>query len=121
MEISVHSKPNSYVGLLGVDQSVLLLKKGNDIEQSTVFEELAKYNEVSKYNYEWYRGYDYSTWRDFSDSDTVLITNAKQEFRKFDVSFQVQVFNFMMLPSQDANTFQSIIRKDSTMVTLCLQ
>lgn len=28
VQITVHTKPNSYVGLLGVDQSVLLLKKG---------------------------------------------------------------------------------------------
>lgn len=29
VQITVSTKPNSYVGLLGVDQSVLLLKKGN--------------------------------------------------------------------------------------------
>ena len=31
VDIIVKSKPNSYVGVLGVDQSVLLLKTGNDI------------------------------------------------------------------------------------------
>jgi len=31
VDISVKAKPNSYVGVLGVDQSVLLLRKGNDI------------------------------------------------------------------------------------------
>ena len=31
VEVTVRTKPNSYVGLLGVDQSVLLLRSGNDI------------------------------------------------------------------------------------------
>jgi CD109 antigen len=31
VDITIRSKPNSYVGLLGVDQSVLLLKSGNDL------------------------------------------------------------------------------------------
>lgn len=33
VDVSVKAKPNSYVGVLGVDQSVLLLKTGNDITQ----------------------------------------------------------------------------------------
>ena len=33
VDVSVRAKPNSYVGVLGVDQSVLLLKSGNDISQ----------------------------------------------------------------------------------------
>jgi CD109 antigen len=36
VDISVKAKPNSYVGVLGVDQSVLLLKTGNDITQVLV-------------------------------------------------------------------------------------
>ena len=31
VDIIVKAKPNSYVGVLGVDQSVLLLRSGNDI------------------------------------------------------------------------------------------
>jgi CD109 antigen len=31
VELTVEAMPNSYVGILGVDQSVLLLKSGNDI------------------------------------------------------------------------------------------
>lgn len=80
MDISVHSKPNSYVGLLGVDQSVLLLKKGNDIEHSTVFNELETYNSIDLYNSVYIENYDYNTWRDFNYAETALITNAKKEF-----------------------------------------
>lgn len=32
VELNLEAKPNSYIGLLGVDQSVTLLKTGNDIE-----------------------------------------------------------------------------------------
>lgn len=82
IEISVSSKPNSFVGLLGVDQSVLLLKKGNDIEKSTVFDDLDKYNSVDKYNYEWSQDYDYRYYSDFQSSEAVVITNANKEYGK---------------------------------------
>jgi hypothetical protein len=60
------------------------LKKGNDIDQSIVFNELDKYGEVDKYNYQWFRSYDYdSRHNDFDQVDAVILTNAKKEFRKF--------------------------------------
>lgn len=31
--ITVETRPNSYVGLMGIDQSVILLKEGNDITE----------------------------------------------------------------------------------------
>lgn len=78
------TNPNSFVGLLGVDQSVLLLKKGNDIERDVVFDELKKYGEIDKYNYEWYENYDYSSrYNDFESYDAIIITNAKKEYRMF--------------------------------------
>ncbi|XP_070505052.1 CD109 antigen-like [Chironomus tepperi] len=81
LTISVRSNPNSFVGLLGVDQSVLLLKKGNDIEQETVFSELKSYGDVDKWNYEWYDNYDYNQrYGDFDSSDAFIITNAKKPY-----------------------------------------
>lgn len=44
IDITVISKPNSFVGLLGVDQSVLLLKNGNDLKKSEVLDELDLYS-----------------------------------------------------------------------------
>lgn len=82
LDISVSASPNSFVGLLGVDQSVLILKKGNDIEESTVFEELESFNNVDHYNYEWTSDYDWRTHRDFDASETVLITNANKQYGK---------------------------------------
>nr|CAD7195115.1 unnamed protein product [Timema douglasi] len=44
VDIVVKAKPNSYVGILGIDQSVLLLKSGNDITEEDVIEELHSYD-----------------------------------------------------------------------------
>lgn len=43
ISVIVDSHPNSYVGLLGVDQSVLLLDKGNDITEDRIFKDLSEY------------------------------------------------------------------------------
>lgn len=37
ISLTVSTKPNSLVALLGVDQSVNLLKKGNDLDQDEIF------------------------------------------------------------------------------------
>lgn len=87
LDISVSTHPNSVVGLLGVDQSVLLLKKGNDIEASTIFDELEKYSNIDLYNYQWSRDYNHKTYSDFQSADTVVITNAKDQYSKFNSNF----------------------------------
>jgi len=83
LNISVNAKPNSYVGLLGVDQSVLLLKKGNDIEKSTIDSENQKYNEAEKYNYKYFEGREYGSYPDFNSYEIVMLTNAKKPYCKF--------------------------------------
>ncbi|XP_070574483.1 CD109 antigen-like [Ptychodera flava] len=47
IDVDVTASPNSYVGILAVDQSVLLLRSGNDITQDEVFEELKSYDTSS--------------------------------------------------------------------------
>ncbi|KAL1124405.1 hypothetical protein AAG570_001034, partial [Ranatra chinensis] len=44
VELKIETKPNSYIGLLGIDQSVLLLKSGNDIVRDDVLSELRSYD-----------------------------------------------------------------------------
>ncbi|XP_055684023.1 thioester-containing protein 1 allele R1-like isoform X3 [Lutzomyia longipalpis] len=91
ISIVVNSKPNSFVGLLGVDQSVLLLKSGNDLSKDDIFNDLRSYQEESWYNphYPVWRKKRFIApwlvpqWRDFSDSGAVLLTNAKEEARRF--------------------------------------
>lgn len=43
VNITVKSEPNSYVGLLGIDQSVRLLKTGNDISKSDIIASIDNY------------------------------------------------------------------------------
>lgn len=83
MDIQVTTNPNSFVGLLGVDQSVLLLKKGNDIEASTVFQELTKYSTIEKSNYFYYSAD--KRYNDFYDSNAIIITNAKKPYGKSNI------------------------------------
>ncbi|KAL5015784.1 hypothetical protein ScPMuIL_005373 [Solemya velum] len=45
--LTISADPNSFVYILAVDQSVLLLKTGNDITQSQVLEELQSYNDMT--------------------------------------------------------------------------
>lgn len=50
IEIAVKSNPKSFIGLLGVDQSVLLLKSGNDFAIEEAFRELDSFNVVTTSN-----------------------------------------------------------------------
>lgn len=79
--ILISSNPNSFIGILGVDQSVQLLKNDNDIQESTVFEEMKKFD--TKYH----RDKEYNRWGhlnriiknklNFDNSNTFIITNVK--------------------------------------------
>jgi hypothetical protein len=76
---------------LGVDQSVLLLKKGNDLEKSAVFSELGKFNDASRHNTKYYGDYRIH-YEDFALSGAAIITNGKEEIRKQKFSF---IFHFI--------------------------
>ncbi|XP_065223295.1 CD109 antigen-like isoform X2 [Planococcus citri] len=43
-EVLLEAKPHSFIGVLGVDQSVLLLRTGHDITHDTVYNELKSYD-----------------------------------------------------------------------------
>lgn len=60
VDITVISKPNSYIGLMGIDQSVLLLREGNDLDQTEVFSELEVYSK---------RGQSYGKWNSKTSLD----------------------------------------------------
>lgn len=59
VDITISTNPDSYVGLLGVDQSVLLLKSGNDLTTGKVFDDLKTYEEA---NYRAYRKKRFAPW-----------------------------------------------------------
>ncbi|XP_011158223.1 CD109 antigen isoform X2 [Solenopsis invicta] len=46
VNLMISAKPNSFVGLLGVDQRSLLLKSGNDITYDQVYKELQSYDKA---------------------------------------------------------------------------
>nr|XP_034179672.1 CD109 antigen-like isoform X1 [Osmia lignaria]XP_034179683.1 CD109 antigen-like isoform X1 [Osmia lignaria]XP_034179692.1 CD109 antigen-like isoform X1 [Osmia lignaria]XP_034179702.1 CD109 antigen-like isoform X1 [Osmia lignaria]XP_034179708.1 CD109 antigen-like isoform X1 [Osmia lignaria] len=46
VNLIITSKPNSYIGLLGVDQRSILLKSGNDISYEQIYRELKSYDLV---------------------------------------------------------------------------
>uniref|UniRef100_A0A336LNM3 CD109 antigen n=1 Tax=Culicoides sonorensis TaxID=179676 RepID=A0A336LNM3_CULSO len=86
VQITVSTKPNSYVGLLGIDQSVLLLKKGNDLSKDEVFEELQKYDSGSNRYRPWGRWkrdirypWEVDRYEHFEDAGMVILTNARGE------------------------------------------
>ncbi|XP_062547432.1 thioester-containing protein 1 allele R1-like isoform X12 [Armigeres subalbatus] len=84
VDITISTNPDSYVGLLGVDQSVLLLKSGNDLTTGKVFDDLKTYEEAS---YREYRKKRFAPWNrmsfydDFNDAGAVIMTNANEQPR----------------------------------------
>ncbi|XP_063696587.1 CD109 antigen-like isoform X3 [Culicoides brevitarsis] len=87
VQITVSTKPNSFVGLLGVDQSVLLLKKGNDLSKDAVFDELSKYDSNNnRWGGPWGRfkrdilyPWERERYEHFESAGMVILTNTKGE------------------------------------------
>ncbi|GBM39099.1 CD109 antigen [Araneus ventricosus] len=85
VNVTVSTRPNALVGLLGIDQSVLLLKTGNDITKNDVITELETYDGGKKkmrYNpfYRkkrslWWPG-SATAYEVFDDSGVVVLTNG---------------------------------------------
>ena len=76
VDLTIHTNPSAYVGLLGVDQSVLLLKSGNDITQSAVMAKLEAYD-TGKQTFRPYNPFTSPTASElFQDSGVVILTNG---------------------------------------------
>ncbi|KAL5290639.1 CD109.2 family protein [Megaselia abdita] len=67
VELTLKTHENSFVGLLGVDQSVLILKQGNDLEVSNIFDQIQSNG---------YGGFRGGCFPPFSSSSIITITNA---------------------------------------------
>jgi len=70
---------------LGVDQSVLLLKSGNDINKNMIDSQLSQYNSFNVYNNDYKETVVFYDYADFSIYDTIILTNAYSEFRKYPI------------------------------------
>lgn len=86
INIDITTKPKSFIGLLGVDQSVLLLKKNHDLSINDAW------NERELYQYQFHERnsksnighspYFYNKyWGDFQSTRMILFTNARQDGR----------------------------------------
>ncbi|XP_055840284.1 CD109 antigen isoform X8 [Episyrphus balteatus] len=75
VEIKVNTDPNSYVGLLGVDQSVLLLKSGNDLKKDQIFQDMSRFDSSTpwSFGYGQYPG---------TQAGVVTMTNANHVFHQ---------------------------------------
>ncbi|XP_054743840.1 thioester-containing protein 1 allele R1 isoform X10 [Anastrepha obliqua] len=73
--LQVNTDPDSFVGLLGVDQSVLLLKSGNDISRDQIFNSLSNYDASTP----WMQGYGRYPGR---ESGVVTMTNANYPYNE---------------------------------------
>ncbi|XP_035739692.1 CD109 antigen-like isoform X1 [Vespa mandarinia] len=81
--LTISSKPNSYLGILGVDQRSLLLKSGNDISYEQVEKELKSYDMIEESphsNFDFHRSF----WRPrsgtaddvFQKTGAAILTNG---------------------------------------------
>lgn len=59
-DLKISTAPNSYVGLLAVDQSVLLLRSGNDISLNDVTDDLDSYNAIAYRRNNYHQRYHWS-------------------------------------------------------------
>lgn len=80
VDITVISKPNSYIGLMGVDQSVLLLRKGNDLDKFQIFNELEGYSRGQPLSQ---RYYGIEEWKDFAVSCFKVSCENYQKVKRF--------------------------------------
>ncbi|XP_067624048.1 thioester-containing protein 1 allele R1 isoform X3 [Eurosta solidaginis] len=82
VELEIATDPDSFVGLLGVDQSVLLLKSGNDINRDQVFNSLSNYDTSTP----WQRGYGIYPGQ---DAGLVTLTNAHYPYNDVSILYEV--------------------------------
>ncbi|KAG4077250.1 hypothetical protein HA402_009879 [Bradysia odoriphaga] len=82
-DLKIVTAPNSYVGLLAVDQSVLLLRSGNDISVDDVTGELDRYNAVqhrrNHYHQRYYWSQEIST---IENAGMFILSNVKDFIRR---------------------------------------
>ena len=78
VQVKVSTMPQAYVGILGIDQSVLLLKSGNDITQQDVINELESYDSARfKWSSQWSSWPRLSTTGEiFDHSGIVILSNG---------------------------------------------
>ncbi|EDS33561.1 tep3 [Culex quinquefasciatus] len=107
VDIVVNTNPDSYVGLLGVDQSVLLLKSGNDITSGQVFDELKMYEQPS---YGYYRRKRFAPWRHYNTYDDFNVSLLIWNFSN-DTSSRLPPITYKVHRAPDGTPLYTVIEK----------
>lgn len=119
VQLDFEAKPNSYIGITGIDQSVHLLKSGNDIEKDDVLNELRSYDRSNnhldiapiarrKRSLAWWPG-SFTAQEVFDKSGAIILTNGYVHERS---PWSKYLFSF----SDFALLQYSFVRKRSTRV-----
>lgn len=89
VDINIESKAKTFVGLVGVDQSVLLLRDGNNLDQDQIWNELEQFHTQLSYarlgffdpvktkKKKCFKPY-YNNFPDFNSTGLILFTNVKE-------------------------------------------
>lgn len=99
VDIDISTNPNSYVGLLGVDQSVLLMKKNDGLSEKEAFAEIEKYQQQVNEKKNFFMPYKptphYSNryWNDFRVWILILMMNE----RSISLTFKFYLFSRVKL------------------------
>lgn len=78
VNVNVNSNPNAFVGLVGVDQSALLLSRGNNLSRKDLWNEMLDFHREFTHNSIRNRNRKYVNYFDaFVDAGLILFTNTK--------------------------------------------
>ncbi|XP_017954315.1 CD109 antigen isoform X4 [Drosophila navojoa] len=109
VKLKIKTDADSYVGLLGVDQSVLLLKSGNDLARDAVFDSLDKY----KTSTPWQSGYGRYPGQ---TSGLVTLTNANYPYnfatRSYDAVDGEVEFEIYLEAQEEEEAINDFVTKD---------
>lgn len=84
VDLTVRSNPNSFIGLLGVDKSVMILRGGNDLAHDEIWNELEMFHgQIKARIYEYGKSRKrslpvyHNEWSDFKVKRLIIITKTQ--------------------------------------------
>ena len=93
--IDCKTTENSFIALLGVDQSVTLLGSGNDIDKPRIAADMNGYNARDNYPQLKVKGSEKNRYSEFGESNAFILTNAQD-------GTKICTFSVRLTPEQEA-------------------